>query len=102
MLIPNSDKKNKLDKPFIGPHEVKELLPYGNLLLDIGYRVNQNQCRVFKGEMKSRGDVNGMDLDDSLSPEMGHLNLVGCDVLCTDSHMSSEMDIKEEESIESE
>ena len=34
VLIPNSDKKNKLDKPFIGPHEVKELLePYGQRTL---------------------------------------------------------------------
>ena len=43
--MPNENRKDKIDNSFVGPYEVVEVLPYGNLLLDNGSRINQNRCQ---------------------------------------------------------
>ena len=70
VFVPNTKRENKLDDPFVGPYRVVEVLPYGNLLLDNGSRVNQNQCRIFSGKTESTGGVS--EDSDSLA-ELGQL-----------------------------
>ena len=52
VYVPNPKRENKLDDVFVGPYTVVDVLPYGNLLLDIESRVNQNQCRFRRDEIK--------------------------------------------------
>ena len=45
VFIPNKGN-SKLDKLFVGPFKVIEVLPYNNVLLDNGYQFHMNQIRI--------------------------------------------------------
>eukprot|EP00834_Sanchytrium_tribonematis_P004556 NODE_231_length_12072_cov_0.605780.p1 type:complete len:264 gc:universal NODE_231_length_12072_cov_0.605780:268-1059(+) len=60
VLVPNPNDKTKIDKEFVEPYRVVEILPYGNILTDNGGRFNQNQVKRIQDKITS-GDVENIN-----------------------------------------
>ena len=86
VFIPNSDAA-KLNKPFVSPYKVIEILPHNNLLLDNCFRLHMNQVRVRRANASLWGSVENPAGLNRISAD---LVIIGDGTMATDASVAQQ------------